>query len=153
MTHGPAYLPTEIQYISDHENSRYPRNSLKSKWVLCLCTAFSKIIGIWVRLSLALIQWKKKNLFQLWSGPTQTHHNFFDLKILINPHPLLVDELQRIQRMVDLVKEMRQDIFHRDLRQLQGCKYVGWTFLQHQSPTHPVWSSSIYHILCSAIKM
>lgn len=56
---------------------------------------------------------KKKKLFQLWSGPTQTHHNFFDLKILINPHPLLVDELQRIQRMVDLVKEMRQDIFHR----------------------------------------
>lgn len=81
---------------------------------------------------------KKKKLFQLWSGPTQTHHNFFDLKILINPHPLLVDELQRIQRMVDLVKEMRQDIFHRDLRQLQGCKYVGWKFLQHQSPTHPV---------------
>lgn len=78
-----------------------------------------KIIqGIWVWLSLALlyqnITGEKKLFFfsKLWSGPTQTHHNFFDLEILIDPHPLLADEMQRIHRTVDLVKEMRQDIFH-----------------------------------------
>lgn len=80
MTHGPAYLPTEIQYISDHENSRYPRNSLKSKWVLWLCTAFSKIIGIWVRLSLALIQWKKKKTLSavVWTYTNPSQFLWFE---------------------------------------------------------------------------
>lgn len=113
------------RYIRDYENSTYPRKSLESEWGLCLSTAFAKIIqGIWVWLRLALfyhntMKRKKKPSSSCGLVLHKAITNSLIWKFWLTP--LLVDELERIQCMVDLVKEMRQDIFH-----------SSWTFASYR---------------------
>lgn len=128
------------RYISVHENSTYPRKSLESEWGLCLCTVFAKIIqGIWVWLRLALfyhntmkkkktplpaVVWSYTKPSQiLWVGNSDWLPPSSGRWTAWNPMhggPCKRDEAGYFPQF-------------RDLRQLQGCKHVGWKLFQHQS--------------------